>query len=644
MEALAVLIGFAVFGIIFVLPVIILVRLSSVLRELETLNERLRLFESARKREPAEASVEAAKKVPPPVTAPAAAPLPVAAPAPAAREAPVQKPPVPATVQAEPTPAERVMSKAWNWLVIGEEYRQPGVSWEYAVATNWLLRIGILVVLAGIAFFLKYSIEKGIMGPLGRVALSLTAGLGMICFGVRLLFKRYHLLGQGLVGAGFVTLYFAFYAASGMYHLMAQSAAFALMACVTVAAGVLAVRYQSVMIAVLGVVGGYATPVMIGDTGSIDLFFYGYILLLGCGVLGISLVRRWPMLNVLGMLASYALAFLFCEGHRGTTQLVHDLIFLSAIHLLYLFSVIVIHIRKRLATTVVEWAAIFLNAGIFWAWAFLLFKPIFGKEGTGLVALAVAAVYVGLVYACLQRKLLDKALIGLFIGLASVFLAMSPVLMISGEWLTMAWCLQALAMLWISRRTGSRFMGNMAVVLFALACVRGMSWDLDRLYDPLHPSTLRGAAFWHAAGLRALTYGALPATLLAAWRLTRPSPAAAKVLGLVLVQVWLYLTLETDVIARVYAPEFQHSAVTVVWTLFAFALLFAGIRLRGKWLRWCGLGLFALAVGKLLVIDLAGLDTLYRIVAFISVGILLVLGSFVYLKYKALFEPEVGGQ
>ena len=41
------------------------------------------------------------------------------------------------------------------------------------------------------------------------------------------------------------------------------------------------------------------------------------------------------------------------------------------------------------------------------------------------------------------------------------------------------------------------------------------------------------------------------------------------VLGLVLVQVWLYLTLETELVARVYAPAFQHSAVTVAWTLFA---------------------------------------------------------------------------
>ncbi|MDD4017245.1 MAG: DUF2339 domain-containing protein [Kiritimatiellae bacterium] len=638
------LIALGVCGILFVIPVIILVRLSGVSRGVDALQRRLANLEKTLAGRAAAPPQKASPEIREGAGIPEAAPpVPVrAGPSPS-----VPRPPAPPSLPlppAGPTAFERAVAKAWNWLVIGEEFRKPGVSWEYAVATNWLLRIGIVVVLAGIAFFLKYSIEKGLMGPLGRVALSLAAGLGLIVLGVRLLFKKYHLLGQGLTGAGFVTLYFAFYAASGMYHLMPDGAAFALMACVTVAAGVMSVYYRSMLIALLGIVGGYATPVMLGDSGASDLFFFGYMLLLGCGVLGISLVRRWPLLNVLGMLASYGLAFIYCDEHRASTPLVHGLIFLSAVHLLYLLSVIVIHIRRRLTTGAVEWAALFLNAGLYWLWTFLLFRTIFGKEGTGLVSLAVAAVYVALVYACIKRGLLDKALVSLFISLAAVFLAMSPMLMLSGGWLTMAWCLQALAMLWLSHKTGQGFLRKAAVALFAVACVRGMTWDLDCLYDRQRPWGLTGVAFWKASGLRALTYGVLPATLLAAWRLKRTDRGIAKVLGLALVQVWLYVTFESDVIARVYAPHFRECAVTLVWTLFAFTLLVAGIRLCGKWLRWFGLGLFALAVGKLLLSDLDGLDTLYRIVAFISVGVLLVLGSFVYLKYKSLLDPAAGGK
>lgn len=645
-ELFAVILGAGIFAVLFVIPVLLLIRTTRIGRGMEDLQRRLvrleHLLTAARDTPPADAPAAKA-----PVCAAQQTPAPqTPAPQTPAAEEP-EPPPVPSSRPAEhplppgePTAFERAMANAWNWFIIGEEYRKPGESWEYAAATNWLLRVGIAVVLAGIAFFLKYSIEKGLMGPLGRVALSLAAGLALIVGGVRLLFKKYHLLGQGLIGAGFVTLYFAFYAASGLYQLLPSGAAFALMVCVTASAGALAVLYRSVLIALLGVLGGYATPLMVGDAGGSAVFFYAYVLLLSAGVLGMSLVRRWPMLNILGMLASYGLAFLYCGRHHAAAVLLKDLIFLSGIHLLYLLSVIANHLRKRLPTGVFEWTALFLNAVLYWLWTLMLFKPVFGKEGVGLISLAVCAVYVALTYANLRGDWTDRVATCLFAGLASVFLAMSPVLMLKGEWLTFSWCLQALAMLWIARRTDQTFLGQAAAVLFTLACARGIGFDLSQLYGSPHPWTLKGAAFWKAAGLRALTYGVLPATLTAAWRMMRTNRHAAKILALVLVQVWLYLTLESNTIARVYAPAFRAGAVTLGWTLFAFALLFTGIRVRGKWLRWCGLALFGLAVLKLLVSDLDGLGTPARIVAFISVGILLVLGSFVYLKYRRLFEPE----
>ncbi len=639
--------GLAALGILFVVPVIILVRLSGVCRGVEDVQRRLHALEQrlAKSREADEGhrAPEAGKSPEPQVTIRLAAESAAEAtwpeadrpPVVPARPVSVPKPP-PAPV--EPSAFERGMQKAWNWIVLGEEFRKPGESWEYAVATNWLLRSGIVLGLAGVAFFLKYSIEKGLMGPLGRVALTLTAGLLLITFGVRLLFKRYHLLGQGLAGAGFAILYFAFYAASHLYHLMTDASVFALMACVTVAAGVLAVIYRSLLIALLGVVGGYATPVMVGQAAALPSFLYAYVLLLGCGVFGITLVRRWPMLNVLGMLAAYGLAFLYCKDHDESAQRLKDLVFLSAVHLLYLASVVVHHVRRGEKTGVFEWAALFLNAGIYWAWAFLLFKPIFGQESTGLVSLSVSAVYVALIYVCLKRRLADQALLSVFIGLAAVFLAMSPMLMLAGEWLTLAWCLQALVMLWISGRTGATFLGKAAAVLFAAACVRGMGHDLERLYEHARPWLLKGPAFWREAGLRLLMFGVLPATLAAAWRLVRRKDGAAKILGLVLLQVWLYVSLESGVIARAFVPAFRDGVVTLAWTVFAFTLLFSGIRVSGRWLRWCGLGLFGLAVAKLLLHDLDGLDSLYRIIAFVAVGVLLVAGSFIYLKYRSEFE------
>jgi uncharacterized membrane protein len=79
-----------------------------------------------------------------------------------------------------------------------------------------------------------------------------------------------------------------------------------------------------------------------------------------------------------------------------------------------------------------------------------------------------------------------------------------------------------------------------------------------------------------------------------------------------------------------------------VWAVFALALVLAGIARNVGPLRLVGLGLFAIVSGKVFLHDLASLDTFWRIVAFIILGLLLIAGSFVYLKYREKFTVRAG--
>ncbi len=155
--------------------------------------------------------------------------------------------------------AKQVLQEIWNWIIVGEGHRPEGMAMEYAVASNWLLRVGVLILVTGIGFFLKYSIDNGLIGEQARVALSVLAGVGMIIGGVRLAYGNYHLFSQGLLGGGIAVLYFSVFAAHSFYHLLDVVPTFALMIVVTACAATLAIRLDSMLVAIFAIIGGYCT-------------------------------------------------------------------------------------------------------------------------------------------------------------------------------------------------------------------------------------------------------------------------------------------------------------------------------------------------------------------------------------------------
>ena len=349
---------------------------------------------------------------------------------------------------------------------------------EYAVASQWLLRIGIVILVVGVGFFLKYSVEHGLIDPVGRVALSTITGLGMLITGTQLLGRRYHLLGQGLLGGGLATLYFAVFAADDFYDLIEQAPAFVLMSLVTVLAGGIAVRFNSILVAVLGIIGGYGTPVML-STG-VENFpgLFGYMLILGIGVLGICYWKNWRLVNYLSFAATYGLFLAAMVDYDQSVHFWQVFPFAAAFFALFSTMTFLYQLVNRAKSNLLDLLALLANAGVFYAVSYGLIEPLYGQRWVAAVTLSLTAFYAVHVLFFLNWRIIDRELLVSFIGLAAFFLAVTMPLVLSSQWITMSWALQALIMLWMAGKIGSRFLQQVSYLLYGIVLFRFGMIDL----------------------------------------------------------------------------------------------------------------------------------------------------------------------
>ena len=87
---------------------------------------------------------------------------------------------------------------------------------------------------------------------------------------------------------------------------------------------------------------------------------------------------------------------------------------------------------------------------------------------------------------------------------------------------------------------------------------------------------------------------------------------------------------------------FLRAGLGVLWGSYALALVVAGIRMQQRLLRLLGIFLFAITLTKLFLIDIGQLSTLGKIIAFVALGILLLVISFLYQRFKDVILAEDG--
>ena len=184
---------------------------------------------------------------------------------------------------------------------------------ERQIGGGLLLYAGVIVLVLGVAFFLRYAFEQQWISPAVRVALGVGVGLALTAGGT-LTARRYRFYGLLLAGGGLAVLYLAGYAALNLYGLVSATVAFTYLVLVSIAAGVLADQTRSLPLAALAVGGGFVTPFLVGGRQDAQITLFSYDALLIAATMLLARRRDWPWLNV----ASLALTFITVSAWADT--------------------------------------------------------------------------------------------------------------------------------------------------------------------------------------------------------------------------------------------------------------------------------------------------------------------------------------
>src|SRR5215831_16847275 len=209
---------------------------------------------------------------------------------------------------------------------------------ELRFGQKWLLIAGVAITVLGIGFFLKYAFDQNWVGPGGRIILGYLAAVAFL--GVGSAFRRRAMAAAfGLYpsGGGIATLYLTSWAAFQYYELLGQASAFGLMILVTVLASLLALVYDTQWLAVLGLVGGFLTPVILNTGQDAQVALMSYMVLLNGGILTLAAWKRWPLLNMLGFLCTWLLFTGWFTSHYTATAFWRTMVFLHLFFLIYAF-------------------------------------------------------------------------------------------------------------------------------------------------------------------------------------------------------------------------------------------------------------------------------------------------------------------
>jgi uncharacterized membrane protein len=576
------------------------------------------------------------------------APTPQVSPAPHVVEAAPQAVAEPILVPATPVAARPVAEPT----SASRPARAPGASlaaidWEWFIGRKALGWVAVVLIIFATAFFLRYAFENNWIGPIGRVALAAAGGMALVVAGWHYDQHRgWRLFAQMLSGAGVVLLYLATYSAFGFYHLLPQRSAAPFLVLIAAETMVLAALYDAPALAFVAVFGGLLTPVLLRSETDQYTALFLYLGVLDAAVVLLGLWRPWPVVTTTALVGTQLLFWLWYSANDHPEKLPAEVSFQASVFLLFVGHTLAVYNLPR--SLMVQWEDLgrwVLNAFMGFIAFYILLRSDY-RPWMGILAVAMAAFYAALALRMLRRSRqpADERLFLASLAIAVGFIAAAFPIQARAPWTALGWAAEAGVLWWFGIRVHQAPLRALAAALALLATARVLFFDtFGQDHAPALPVFNEHAL--PAIGASACLLVAAGATRRLQLRQpldpTERVLAAAAVVGGIL-QLWLVMSVDLYTYCQntltssgpAGDDRLAQMALSVFWAIYATVVLAVGFRFRSARLRWTALALYGITVAKVFVLDMAGLDQLYRILAVLVLALLLGLAAAVYQRIR----------
>lgn len=321
---------------------------------------------------------------------------------------------------------------------------------EPLIGGNLFSKIGIITLVLGIGFFVKYAIDQDWINEVGRVAIGVLAGGCIIGLAHRLK-EKYIVFASVMAGGGIAVLYITITLAFREYMLFSQTVAFAILILITVFSVINSLLYNRQELAIFSLAGGFLSPLMVSTGSGNYIVLFSFLLILNCGMLIIALRKNWESTGIIAFLLS--LAFYWTWLLSGfESQFAGATVFASLFFIQFYLLAVIKHYKELKRLTVLQAILILVNNMSLLFSCMYIFNR-YDYEVQGLATLVIAAFNAVILLILFRQSRIDRNVIYLIIGIVMSLVSLAIPIQMDGHVITMFWAAEAVLLLWLWQRS-----------------------------------------------------------------------------------------------------------------------------------------------------------------------------------------------